>query len=931
MFKNLVFALAVAACTFWGAAGAADKPQYAPAAPWVKAVPIPNQPTPANGAATQLLLENLQDHFGLDGDEFYGEYATKVLTPQGLSDTGNIILSWDPAVDSLIIHKLDIIRDGKVIDQLDGGKAVTVLRRETNLEMAMLDGTLTATVQLSGLQVGDIVDVASTIITRDPVLKNHSVGFAGLDRSGVIGRFYMRATWPRSKMVRWRAANGLPKPQVGQTAEGTELLIDQTNAEAPKPPAYAPYRYKILAEAEFSQFASWSELSALMAPLYGKAATLAPDSPLKAEIKTIAAASNDPKTRASAALKLVEDKIRYLDLAMDDGGYVPADADQTWSRRFGDCKGKTVLLLALLHGLGVEAEPALVNTERGDGMDQRLPELLFNHVIVRARIAGRTYWLDGTRQGDGDLDHLPIPNYHWALPVAASGSTLEKLNPPPYDEPHFESIVRLDARAGLDAPAPAHVERIFRGDDGLDANANLTDQSRSETDRIMRDYWRKKISWISPKTVSFTYDPATVTTTMIMDGTASIDWAKGDGFRDFDIADSSLGYQANFEREPGLEQDAPFAVDYPSFNKWTVVVQLPNKGVGFRLLNQSEDKTVAGVRYKRESNLSADGVATFTAIDQAMAPEFPASEAKAAALALADMAQYDGAIRYDLRALAKQCLSEDADAALAACTVLIGDPSQSKEGLAADYAARGVAHRRKKELDLALGDLNQAISLNPRSYDAIYARAVVEFTQQDFGSALRDMEAVDQIKPGFPGPPIIRSQIYIIQGKLDQALKEAEQAVQLGPNIAASYRQRLRVHEKLAQWDPAIADADKVAQLTPNNAAAVNGQCWTRAEANKDLDVALSFCEAALKLAPNSAAITDSRAFVQFRKGQMKEALADYDQALKLNAKQSSSLFMRGVVERRLGDLADGDADLAAAKAVAPTVADAYAAIGVTP
>jgi len=75
--------------------------------------------------------------------------------------------------------------------------------------------------------------------------------------------------------------------------------------------------------------------------------------------------------------------VRYVLLAIDDGGYVPAPADTTWSRRFGDCKGKTVLLLALLRELGIDARPALVSVQGGDGLNERLPMVgAFDHVFV---------------------------------------------------------------------------------------------------------------------------------------------------------------------------------------------------------------------------------------------------------------------------------------------------------------------------------------------------------------------------------------------------------------------------------------------------------------------------------------------------------------------------------------------------------------------
>ena len=60
--------------------------------------------------------------------------------------------------------------------------------------------------------------------------------------------------------------------------------------------------------------------------------------------------------------KVAQERVRYVALLLDEGAYVPAGADETWERKFGDCKGKTVLLLALLDRLGIAAEPMLIST-----------------------------------------------------------------------------------------------------------------------------------------------------------------------------------------------------------------------------------------------------------------------------------------------------------------------------------------------------------------------------------------------------------------------------------------------------------------------------------------------------------------------------------------------------------------------------------------
>src|SRR5690606_38564673 len=132
---------------------------------------------------------------------------------------------------------------------------------------------------------------------------------------------------------------------------------------------------------------------------------------------------------------------------------------------YGDCKGKTVLLLALLKALGVEAEATLVSTRWGDGLDERLPMIgWFDHVIVRAVVDGQVYWMDGTRIGDRRLEDLIPPPYRWALPVRADGAGLEAIVQPPLTQPAMEVVAEVDASAGLDAEAPLVFDIAYRGD-----------------------------------------------------------------------------------------------------------------------------------------------------------------------------------------------------------------------------------------------------------------------------------------------------------------------------------------------------------------------------------------------------------------------------------------------------------------------------------
>jgi tetratricopeptide (TPR) repeat protein len=910
------------AAVLWASvAVAADKPDYAPAPGWVQPIPIPKAPPSADGAAVQLLLQDAQSFYGLDGDQFYSESAIKVLSPQALFAVGNIALNWNPETEALTIHRLAIIRGDQVIDLLAKGVRPTVLRRETNLELAMLDGDLTATFQPEDLRVGDVVDLAFTLKRHDPVYQGRSEGFVAMARTGVVGRVHFRALWPSSKPVRWRAVEGLGEPVVRRSADQVEVLYDLSNSEAPKPPLGAPARFNSLAELQVSQFADWSDVSALMAPLYRKAATLPASSPLRAEIDRIKAASTDPKTRAAAALHLVQDQTRYVFLGMNFGGYVPADAEVTWSRRFGDCKGKTALLLSLLWELGIDAEPALVNSSGGDGLDEMLPELSrFDHVLVRAVIAGKTYWLDGTRLGDRGLDDLQPPDFIWALPLAPGGARLERIDHPPLAAPEFEDTVRLDASAGLDAPAPAHIEYLYRGDEGISLHLAYSNASRADTERTLRESWTKAYPWITVAHVDYAYDDSAGVMRLTMDGSATMDWRRSGTSRYFEIGESNLGWQASFKREPGPHQDAPFKVAHPVFSKWTVNVVLPKNMHGFTLTaGQEVDRTIAGVAYKRASRIE-NGVAVMEASERSLAPEFPAAEAEQAAKDLRQMSDENVFIR---------------SPPVAAIAVEAPEAAPAVEPVdGAGFSARGVVELGARAYDRAIADFTRAIALEPTVAKHRYNRGVASYEKGLDEAALADFNEAVRLNSGDVLALMARGEIYLRKHDDGRADQDFDAAAHLAPGSLPLSLRRIRDYERAERYDAAIRGVDKlIAQPPPGADAALllNQRCWIRAESGRELPAAQSDCVASLKLKPDSAPTYDSLGLVMLRMKNFDEAITDYGAALRLRPTSASSLYGRGIAELRKHMTAQGQADLQAAAKLDPKVGDNYAGYGIKP
>ncbi len=91
--------------------------------------------------------------------------------------------------------------------------------------------------------------------------------------------------------------------------------------------------------------------------------------------------------------------LRYVAVELGVGAIRARTPEQVWTQRYGDCKDKANLLVAVLRQLGITAEFALVN--RGDVTFTDWPAWQFNHAVARVPsdpAAGQPQdlWLDTT-------------------------------------------------------------------------------------------------------------------------------------------------------------------------------------------------------------------------------------------------------------------------------------------------------------------------------------------------------------------------------------------------------------------------------------------------------------------------------------------------------------------------------------------------------
>jgi tetratricopeptide (TPR) repeat protein len=249
---------------------------------------------------------------------------------------------------------------------------------------------------------------------------------------------------------------------------------------------------------------------------------------------------------------------------------------------------------------------------------------------------------------------------------------------------------------------------------------------------------------------------------------------------------------------------------------------------------------------------------------------------------------------------------------------------------AGDFYKSAKAYAKAGKLDLAMADLDQAIALDPAMGAAYYDRALLHFKRGDVDRSIADYTQTITLLPTFPPAYRERGTALIAKREFKRAIADFDQAIKLKADYADAFDERGYAYRMLKDFDRAIADYTRALEINPKMYVTQMRRCWVRAVANRELDLALSDCDAALKANAKDKEGYESRAFVHFRKGDAVKALKDCETALAMDGKLSKALFLRGIMKTRSGDRKGGDADIAAAKLSDPEVATKFASYGVT-
>ena len=452
-------------------AGQPDREIQIAADAFVKDVAVPRWVQPSAVPETKTAgpaVIALSDSQILVGDQTteYAHRAIKVNDATMLSALGRVALPFIPAYQRLVLHRLRVLRDGTSLDRLADAQ-VRFLQRETGLENNLYSGVVTASILVDDLRVGDTLEIAFSTIGTNPVFGRSFSGATGWDQPLPIEARRVILNAPVERRIRWKT-QGLLTPGIDAPVEkvegGLRTLTFEGKAIAGLPPEPGlPAGVSVGRYIEFSEYADWTGVATWAGTLF------VDHEPPSAERLAIVAKLKERPTveeRVVGALEFVQSQVRYFSVSLGTSSHRPALPNTVITRRYGDCKDKSLLLVTLLRDLGIDSTPVLARLGNRTGFDDRLPTpLAFDHVIVKVDVDGATWWLDATRMGQhGRLARMgQVHDGAEVLVASASTRGLQRIVVANRDELTRDERTESLAMSQLDGDGTLQVVQVQNG------------------------------------------------------------------------------------------------------------------------------------------------------------------------------------------------------------------------------------------------------------------------------------------------------------------------------------------------------------------------------------------------------------------------------------------------------------------------------------
>jgi tetratricopeptide (TPR) repeat protein len=207
---------------------------------------------------------------------------------------------------------------------------------------------------------------------------------------------------------------------------------------------------------------------------------------------------------------------------------------------------------------------------------------------------------------------------------------------------------------------------------------------------------------------------------------------------------------------------------------------------------------------------------------------------------------------------------------------------------------RGGAYNQLDDSKQAIASWNQAIQLKSDYSRPYYNRGLVKGSLGDIEGAMSDLNTAIRLEPTLAVAYNYRGLAKGSLGDTEGAISDLNTAIRLEPTLAQAYNNRGSIFIKQGKTDAALKDFRQAVQMAPKNGSFYSNLC--RAElANYNEQAGFDACDRAISLGYEHPVAYTNRGVARLRlKDPKAKAIADFDQAIKLDPEEAAAYFNRG-------------------------------------
>ena len=167
----------------------------------------------------------------------------------------------------------------------------------------------------------------------------------------------------------------------------------------------------------------------------------------------------------------------------------------------------------------------------------------------------------------------------------------------------------------------------------------------------------------------------------------------------------------------------------------------------------------------------------------------------------------------------------------------------------------------------ALARVQQYVAANPNDANGHVILGALNFQSKNYGISQAEFERAIQLDPNNIQAYLRLGQVFEAQGQTDTAIARYQKALDLQPKFPALATFIGNMYLNKGDLETARKYYTQALASDPNFAVAMANTAWVDAQEGKDLDVALGMAQKAKSLQPDMPSITDTLAWVMYKRG----------------------------------------------------------------